>query len=656
MQHNFLEVALKYHKAGHRVLPVGENKQPTNLSQYGYKWAHFRENQTEEDVKNLFSKQCSGIAILTGINGLEVVDIDCKYDLEDSLMNDYITAIDKMQMGKTFLDMTIASTQNGGFHVFYRANNIEGNNPHLARREASEKEKKNDPDEKVKVLIETRGVGGYVLVHPSPGYQIDNGSLFNIPHISDEQRNGFLDAARSLNQYFDFNQRDSKETRQLRVSNTSEELTPWDDYNNRIDLVNYLESKGWKAMSRQRGERIDMRRPGKNEGISGNYHEGKRLFYNFSSSTELPFQKALTAYGVFTYLEHYGDFSESAKALYRLGYGSKKITSEVEIVKNPDDLWQELQQYRYDPNKKPESIDFVLKARIGLDSFDIGAFGTICSITGLPKSMKTTFLRGVMASGLKGGNPFINMSLDMRGRRMINVDTEQPEIFWHGGNSQVLRMAELGHKPDWFDSFRLRQYDIKKRLAVIEVILKKIPEVGCLVLDGIIDLVEDYNDAKEAALVINTIMRWTSEYNLLCFPVLHLGKSSREMLGALGSMLARKTDAEIRMTLDEDENMSEVKHKLSRTKPFKPYRFYRDDEGLPVLEVECYPSHPLSRPEPTFNPNWQPPEAVPIATETHPIKGSELAFAVNGNGSTEYMPQNVITRPVRTNDDETIPF
>lgn len=580
---NFTEIAIKYFNAGFYVLPTKEDKTPANTELYGGSWDKFKTAQSIEDVKRIFSRQCHGIALITGVNDLEVIDIDCKYDIEDSLLSNLISAIDLAETGRNFIDFPIASTKNGGFHLFYRSPGIEGNKK-LALRETTEAEKAINPDERVKVLIETRGKYGYVIAFPTPGYAIDNGTLTDVPVISKEERIGIINAAKSLNQFFDYSTVDRKEANQLKVTKTSDGITAWDDYNNRIDAVDYLESKGW-TRCRQVGQRIYMRRPGKDKGFSGNYHEGHGLFFTFTTSTELPSEKSLSAYGLYTYIEHRGDFSASARTLYRLGYGSQTITSETQVIKDPEGLWEELQQFRFDPAKKPPTIDFVFNANVEGEYYDVASFGNICMITGLPKSMKTTFLRGVMASGLNQGGNTINMSLDLRGRRLLSVDTEQPEIFWHSGNNQLLKMAGWDNKPSGFDSFVLRQYDSKKRMAAIEIMLQKLPDVGCLVLDGLVDLVEDYNDQKECTAVINTIMRWTSEYNLLCFLVLHLGKGNHEMLGALGSISARKCDVEIRMNLHEEEGLSEVRHKLARTKPFKPFKFHRNDDGVPVLEV-----------------------------------------------------------------------
>jgi hypothetical protein len=72
---NYLNTALQYHASGLRCIPVMADKRPALSG-----WKKYQEEQTEADIRDIFARDCHGIAILTGVNGLEVIDIDCKYD------------------------------------------------------------------------------------------------------------------------------------------------------------------------------------------------------------------------------------------------------------------------------------------------------------------------------------------------------------------------------------------------------------------------------------------------------------------------------------------------------------------------------------------------------------------------------------------------
>ena len=72
---------------------------------------------------------------------------------------------------------------------------------------------------------------------------------------------------------------------------------------------------------------VYMRRPGKEGGVSASLFPDTGVFYNFTSNG-FPFEsdKAYSPFGVYTLLEHGGDFAAAAKALADEGYGDTPHT------------------------------------------------------------------------------------------------------------------------------------------------------------------------------------------------------------------------------------------------------------------------------------------------------------------------------------------
>jgi replicative DNA helicase len=104
-------------------------------------------------------------------------------------------------------------------------------------------------------------------------------------------------------------------------------LSPFEDYNNRGDVVELLERNGWKVVSNT-GNKVNLLRPGSTDtATSGNFHTDKRTFSVFSSSTIFDVtdskgdKKAYSPSQVYTILECNGDFKESYKKLLAGGYG-----------------------------------------------------------------------------------------------------------------------------------------------------------------------------------------------------------------------------------------------------------------------------------------------------------------------------------------------
>lgn len=318
-----LQTALSYHRAGLRVIPVTHEKRPACKG-----WKQYQTGQTEQQVKELFSNPVWGIAILTG-QGVEAIDVDAKYWLHNSdLLTDYMKHNDvKNGNACPLTSLCIQSTVNGGYHIIYRCPEIEGNKK-LAQRPATVEEA--EKGERVKVLFETRGEGGYIVAHPSPGYELENGDLTNLPEITPDQRAGLFAAARD----FDETGAEIPEPIEHPQIETGQGLTPWDDYNAKNNALDLLTSAGWQEVY-TRGERVYLKRPGDTKApYSGNYHTGKGIFVCFSSSTEFEPETGYTAYGVYTMLNHRGDFSASAKALISEGYGEGKTprTKHIERI------------------------------------------------------------------------------------------------------------------------------------------------------------------------------------------------------------------------------------------------------------------------------------------------------------------------------------
>lgn len=110
----------------------------------------------------------------------------------------------------------------------------------------------------------------------------------------------------------------------------------WEKFNNEADIEKMLLSGGWKRC-RERGDRVDYVRPGKEarDGISGNYHTGKRLFYVFTDATDFKPDMAYNAVQVFCILECGGKMSEAARRLESMGYfeeqQSLKVTGSIKL-------------------------------------------------------------------------------------------------------------------------------------------------------------------------------------------------------------------------------------------------------------------------------------------------------------------------------------
>jgi hypothetical protein len=106
-------------------------------------------------------------------------------------------------------------------------------------------------------------------------------------------------------------------------------------------VFSLLLKHGWKEAG-QTGERQHLTRPGKDKGVSATLFDEKVL--HVFSSNALPFEsdKSYSPFGIYTLLEHNGDFSSAARDLSRQDYGSKTDmpVKQLESGNQPDFEWE----------------------------------------------------------------------------------------------------------------------------------------------------------------------------------------------------------------------------------------------------------------------------------------------------------------------------
>lgn len=296
------------------------------------RWNCFRERQPSiDEIVEFFPIGADrGIGLVCGgVSGnLECLDFDFRAELFES----WLELVNRDEPG-LIGQLVVQKTQNGGRHVVYRCAEAVPGSRKLALRgiertgpeDFAYKQKTIKP---VRVgdkwvgkicLVETRGTGGYFLAAPSAGYVITQGSFFNIPTITAEQRKILVEAALALNEYAEPERRVTG--LKLRPSDNGGSR-PGDAYNRAGDLLQLLQANGW-TVSGGRGDVIHLRRPGKDRGQSASILDNG-CFHVFSSNAA-PFEPGSNydAFSTYALLNHGGDFSAAAADLYQQGYGDR---------------------------------------------------------------------------------------------------------------------------------------------------------------------------------------------------------------------------------------------------------------------------------------------------------------------------------------------
>jgi hypothetical protein len=195
-----------------------------------------------------------------------------------------------------------------------------------------------------KVIAETRGEGGFVIVWPTAGrtghepgaaYVLERGGPDSVAEVTSEDRDLLHEV---FTHALDKTGPPVVEAKpEPSPSPASSGLSPLDDYAQRVTWDEILQTAGW-TYSHTDGKREHWTRPGKNkaDGASGNILDGC-LYVHSTSVTDFPINKGLSKGQAYAWLHHGGDLSNATKALRAAGYG------------DTIDTLRELRPWQYDP-------------------------------------------------------------------------------------------------------------------------------------------------------------------------------------------------------------------------------------------------------------------------------------------------------------------
>ena len=247
-----------------------------------------------------------------------------------------------------------------------------------------------------------------------------------------------------------------------------------------------------------------------------------------------------------------------------------------------------------------------------------GAIGGIQFITGHQKNGKTFLMAQLMAAILNGSCerakqfiPGLQFNEELRGEypnpSVLYVDTEQEK-------ENTAKVAKRVHwlcgwpldvPNDRFNVVWLRAEDSNEgRWTKVKAAIDKYQPLAVFV-DGIRDVLGDFNDLKESASLIDRCMTITTYKHCTFWSVLHENPGSDKMRGHLGTEAANKASDVIRVTKKKqaDKVTFDVEQVAARGRDIEAWQFVVTDDagrlGVPkiinsgiVLQSESYDSIP----------------------------------------------------------------
>jgi hypothetical protein len=318
-----IEAARTWHDAGFCVIPSHEDgsKRPFGA------WKQYQVERPEwaKLYAWLSSGRYTGIGCIMGqaSGNAEMIELEGPASIVWSRFDKVIEEAKRApELGREALLVRIMqgfleSSAGGGLHTIIRISDGQAlGNTKLAH-------------EGDKVVAETRGEGGFVIVYPTPArtghdpqaaYVLETGGPGTVVTVTSEERDLIHDTFRFALDTGEPDRTPSPSTKPTPTASLA--LSPFDDYRARTTWREILEPAGWTYHSSD-AEHDYWVRPGKHprDGHSASTIEDGP-FYLFSTSVEgIPSEVGLSKPQVYAYLHHDGDLAAATKSLRAGGYG-----------------------------------------------------------------------------------------------------------------------------------------------------------------------------------------------------------------------------------------------------------------------------------------------------------------------------------------------
>ena len=206
---------------------------------------------------------------------------------------------------------------------------------------------------------------------------------------------------------------------------------------------------------------------------------------------------------------------------------------------------------------------------------------------GKQKSKKTTVLAIAIAT-------FISQCIAIEGTHFAGTmdgvvlffDTEQGESYAARTMKLILKIAGLKTSDRLLYS-DLREFSPTERIKIIEAATENTPNVKFVVVDGLVDLLNDFMNASEGHLTITEMLKLSSKYNIHVAGVLHQNKNDKNARAHVGSIASQKCEIELSTEVDtKDRAQSVVTCLNSRGIPFEPFAIRWDKGSLPCINQQ----------------------------------------------------------------------
>ena len=230
--------------------------------------------------------------------------------------------------------------------------------------------------------------------------------------------------------------------------------------------------------------------------------------------------------------------------------------------------------------------------------------GDLCAVKAEPKNGKTTALKKIVATVLKGNSNDDSgqLSSDLTDVLVMWVDTEQKIGDAKLIIEDVKKMTGLTYK--YIDKhlmvFSLRKTECKEMIEELKTGIKAYrPKLA--IIDGIAEFVLSVNDESEARNLIHQLMVCSEEYHCAIVCVLHENRNgNRDMKGHLGAQLTQKVA--VVLGCKKSGDIITIKCTDSRHQSTPEWSIRFNESGI-IVDAESFPSTLMNNSRPSNRQN-----------------------------------------------------
>ena len=240
----------------------------------------------------------------------------------------------------------------------------------------------------------------------------------------------------------------------------------------------------------------------------------------------------------------------------------------------------------FNENVSPYVLDFekayqAPRFTLSWNGIPFAPLGGIHAITGQAGNGKTMTLAQFMAAILCGEYGSLSYELTdyIPHPRVLYIDTEMEEANMIAVKNRVMSLCgrPINEKNPDFTVIMLREVPetqdangnkVPSSVNRWRMTLKAIWEYKptAVFIDGLLDVVADFNDNKECQEIIYKCMQVASHYNISVWCIVHQNPGGEKLVGHLGSFLERKVTDVFQTKKDKNDKTGDVTFTVSQKK------------------------------------------------------------------------------------------